>query len=108
MDPWFREDTLEAQARQHPWLRQQLAKKKSRAPDTDRGMQQIKASYYGLMTEVDDCLGRLFDALKEMGTWDDTLVVFSSDHGEQMGDQWLIGKCGYFCLLYTSPSPRDS
>jgi arylsulfatase A-like enzyme len=66
-------------------------------------MQQIKASYYGLMSEVDDCLGRLFEALKQMGAWDDTLVIFSSDHGEQMGDQWLIGKCGYFDPSYHIP-----
>ena len=55
------------------------------------------------MTEVDHNLGRLFAALKASGAWHDTLIVFTSDHGEQMGDHWLIGKLGYFDQSYAVP-----
>jgi arylsulfatase A-like enzyme len=45
----------------------------------------------------------LFDTLKSHGLWDSTLIVFTSDHGEQMGDHWLLGKMGYFDQSYHIP-----
>jgi arylsulfatase A-like enzyme len=36
----------------------------------------------GLIKQVDDQLGRLFDFLQSNGRWDDTLIVFTSDHGD--------------------------
>lgn len=56
---------------------------------------QIKATYFGMISEVDDQLGRVFAALKAAGTWDDTLLIFTSDHAELMGDHYLLGKGGY-------------
>jgi arylsulfatase A-like enzyme len=56
---------------------------------------QMRATYYGMMTEVDDCLGQVFDWLDQTGQWEDTLIVFTSDHGEQLGDHHLLGKIGY-------------
>ena len=49
-----------------------------------------------MMTEVDDQLGRLLDWLDATGQADDTLVVFTSDHGETLGDHWLLHKLGWF------------
>ena len=66
-------------------------------------VRQMRATYYGLMTEVDDQLGRVFDFLKETGQWDNTLIVFTSDHGEQLGDHHLLGKIGYFDQSYHIP-----
>jgi arylsulfatase A-like enzyme len=63
----------------------------------------MKASYFGLMSEVDANLGRLFDYLKANGLWDNTLIIFTSDHGEQMGDHHLLGKMGYFDESYHIP-----
>ncbi len=62
----------------------------------ERDLRQFRATYYGMMTQVDDQLGRLFDWLNENGKDDSTLIVFTSDHGEQLGDHHLIGKLGYF------------
>lgn len=56
---------------------------------------QIKATYFGMISEVDDELGRAFAAIKAAGLWNDTLVVFTSDHAELMGDHYLLGKGGY-------------
>jgi len=64
---------------------------------------QMRATYYGLMTEIDDQLGRVFSFLKETGQWDNTLIVFTSDHGEQLGDHHLLGKIGYFDQSYHIP-----
>ncbi len=65
-----------------------------RAPEleSDRDLQETRANYYGMITEVDASIGLLFDALDETGQWDDTLIVFSSDHGEYLGDHYLTGK----------------
>jgi arylsulfatase A-like enzyme len=99
----IRQPTLEQEVAQHPWLAYQLSRDKKRASVDEKEIRRIKASYYGLMSEVDDALGRLFDGLKALGQWHDTLVVFTSDHGEQMGDHWLMGKCGYFDASYHIP-----
>jgi arylsulfatase A-like enzyme len=56
---------------------------------------QIKATYLGMISEVDAQLGRVFEAIKAAGQWDDTLVIFTSDHAELMGDHYLLGKGGF-------------
>ena len=100
---FVRADSPQDEAAQHPWLAYQLADRNYRAPDSQRKLRRLKASYYGLMSEVDDNLGRLFAHLKATGQYDDTLIVFTSDHGEQLGDHWLLGKCGYFDQSYHIP-----
>jgi arylsulfatase A-like enzyme len=45
-----------------------------------------RAAYYGLITQIDYNLGRVFAALQDVGLFDDTLIVFTSDHGEYLGD----------------------
>lgn len=98
-----RKETHEAEGEQHPWLQHQLGRKLYRAPAVEKKLRRMKAVYYGLMSEVDEALGRVFAFLKESGRWDNTLIVFTSDHGEQMGDHWLLGKCGYFDASYRIP-----
>jgi arylsulfatase A-like enzyme len=95
--------TPDDEAAQHPWLAHQLSRRQFRAGADDKRMRRLKAVYYGLMSEVDAALGRVFAFLKESGRWDNTLIVFTSDHGEQMGDHWLLGKCGYFDASYRIP-----
>src|SRR5690606_21953573 len=66
-------------------------------------VKQMRATYYGLMSEVDAQLGRIFDFLQETGQWDDTLIIFTSDHAEQLGDHHMLGKLGYFDQSYPIP-----
>ena len=56
-----------------------------------------------MITEVDDQLGRLFAWLDESGQADHTFVVFTSDHGELLGDHWLTQKMGWFDTAYHVP-----
>jgi len=70
---------------------------------TEAEVAQMRATYCGLMSEIDDHLGRVFDYLKQTGQWDDTLIVFTCDHGEQLGDHHLLGKIGYFDESYRIP-----
>ncbi|WP_316233670.1 alkaline phosphatase family protein [Bradyrhizobium sp. SZCCHNPS2010] len=51
--------------------------------------QRVIPAYMGLIAQIDDQLGLLFAALEERGLTDDTLIVFTSDHGDYLGDHWL-------------------
>ena len=54
------------------------------------------SAYLGLVTMVDDCIGKVVRALKDKGVWDDALVVFTQDHGDLMGCHHLTQKhCFY-------------
>lgn len=62
-----------------------------------------KRAYYGLITELDYHLGRLITFLKDKGVYDETLLIFTSDHGELLGDKWLYEKGGYFDQSFHVP-----
>jgi arylsulfatase A-like enzyme len=98
-----RQPNRETEALQHPFLASCLQRHRVGAPTDDKKLARLKSSYFGLMTEVDHNLGRLFDYLKKSGQWENTLIIFTSDHGEQIGDHWLIGKLGYFDASYHVP-----
>jgi arylsulfatase A-like enzyme len=100
---FVRAESAEREVEQHPWLRFHLTRDYFRAPENERRLRRLKASYFGLMSEVDHQLGRLFAWLEERGLWNSTLVLFTSDHGEQMGDHWMLGKAGYFDQSFHIP-----
>ncbi len=47
---------------------------------------RVRSLYAGEAAYTDDCVGRLFDAMREMGYFDDTVVVVLSDHGHPLAD----------------------
>lgn len=49
----------------------------------------VRPAYQGLITQLDDHLGRLFDYMEDAGLMDNTLIVLTSDHGDFLGDHWL-------------------
>ena len=53
---------------------------------------RTKNFYYACVSFVDYQVGRIIQALKDRGMYDDTLILFSSDHGDMMGDFNAIGK----------------
>jgi arylsulfatase A-like enzyme len=57
---------------------------------------EMRAVYFGLIAEVDAHIGRIVSRLKATGEYEETLIVFTSDHGEMLGDHWCWGKGGYF------------
>lgn len=59
---------------------------------TPEQFQRIRALYAGEVTHVDRWCGHLFDTLREMDLWDDTMIVFTSDHGCMLGEQGEIHK----------------
>ncbi|MGC9450081.1 MAG: sulfatase-like hydrolase/transferase [Oceanipulchritudo sp.] len=62
----------------------------------ETGWRRMMAAYMGLNTLIDKYTGILLDKLEELGLADNTIVVFTSDHGEMMGSHGLVGKqCMY-------------
>ncbi len=54
------------------------------------------SEYYALVKEVDDWVGKILDKLDELGLTDNTLVIFTSDHGEMLGSHGLRGKFNFY------------
>jgi uncharacterized sulfatase len=68
-----------------------FAKQQVKKPDKLR-LRQYRAWYLGAVKLIDDCVGRLLDCLEQQGVLDRTIVIFTSDHGEYMGEHGLMGK----------------
>jgi arylsulfatase A-like enzyme len=68
---------------------------------SDLGWQTIKARYYGMVSLIDTSIGRMLEALRSAGMHENTIVVFTSDHGELLGDHGLLfkGPFHYDCLI---------
>lgn len=62
---------------------------------------EIIASYYAMVTQVDTETGRILHALDDQGLADDTVVIFTSDHGEMLGDHGMVlkGPMMYDCAV---------
>lgn len=99
----IRSPGLAAERAQHPFAAAVLGLDGIVAPEDEAELRQLRATYYGMMSEVDDQLGRLVDWLDDAGELDRTLVVLTSDHGDQMGDHGLIEKLGYWDESYHVP-----
>jgi arylsulfatase A-like enzyme len=75
---------------------------------------QVRRAYYALITQIDAHLGLLFGRLGELGLLENTWILFTSDHGEMLGDHHLGGKCvpfegaAHVPLIVKPPAtPRD-
>ena len=100
-----RHETREREAARHPYLREWLKEMSNPGyfdapfdvhalPEQD--YEDMRAVYFGLIAEVDHQIGRIIDHLKATGEYDETLIIFTSDHGEMLGDHWCWGKGGFF------------
>jgi len=56
----------------------------------------IRRAYYACITQIDYHLGLLFARLRELDLLDNTLIVFTSDHGEMLGDHHMGAKSTFF------------
>lgn len=83
--PRYKEGELEAMT---PHARKRI-REETRNPAHIR---QVIASYHAMCTHVDAMVGRIMARLKQAGLEEDTVVIYSSDHGEMLGDHGLILK----------------
>ncbi len=61
-------------------------------PEREDRLRRKMALYFGEVALIDDCVGRLLECLEEKGMLGDTIVVFTTDHGEYMGEHGLNAK----------------
>ena len=80
----------------HPVHEAMLALPWFAAPTEDDALREMRAQYYGMIGDVDAQMGRVWAALREWGLWDDTIIVLTSDHGEQLGDHGMVQKMCWF------------
>jgi arylsulfatase A-like enzyme len=59
---------------------------------TEREAREATALTYGMITMVDDAIGRVLERLKALGLAENTIVMFTADHGDYMGDHQLMLK----------------
>jgi arylsulfatase len=65
---------------------------------------QDLAKYWAMIEQIDDHVGRMLDALEESGQRDNTVVIFTSDHGHMIGDHGLSNKgCRFYEGLVRVP-----
>jgi choline-sulfatase len=63
---------------------------------SDEQIKRAKRAYYGSVSYVDDCIGRLLETLEGAGLADSTVIIFSGDHGDMLGERDLWYKMSYF------------
>jgi arylsulfatase len=63
---------------------------------TETDHRYVRAAYWAMCDLIDSQVGRLLDALEKSGQRDNTLIIFTSDHGEMLGDHGIYLKGPYF------------
>ncbi len=65
--------------------------------------QRMRRSYYALVRHIDDEVGRLIARLKATGEYENTIILFSSDHGDLMGEYGQFQKAVFYDLTANVP-----
>jgi len=73
----------------HPLFAEFMNRRVSRNFCRDEVRKKVIPAYMGLIKQIDDQMGRLFKHLENRGIADQTMIVFTSDHGDYLGDHWL-------------------
>jgi choline-sulfatase len=58
-------------------------------PIPEEHMRMARAAYYAMVTELDELIGKVIQEVERAGQWQNTLIVYTSDHGEMLGDHGL-------------------
>ncbi|MBN9563789.1 MAG: alkaline phosphatase family protein [Alphaproteobacteria bacterium] len=84
--------TEEERAHPHPVYGAFMQTRASRAFSREEVRQRVIPAYMGLIKQIDDQIGTLARFLAERDLSESTMVVFTSDHGDYLGDHWLGDK----------------
>lgn len=95
-DPQETGTAISPSSERHPFHDILLGLDEVSAPTDVESLQYLRSQYFGLVSAVDAELGRLWDALRTMDLWEDTVIIVTADHGEQLGDHGLREKVGWF------------
>ena len=122
-DPWFSQihpenidlpianTSMEELSHRHPLLKE-ISKKFLNEKNfteirfselTEKDIKNIKSTYFGMCSEVDHNIGKILKALENSGQINNTMIIFTSDHGEMLGENNLWGKLGWWDSSYRIP-----
>lgn len=96
----------------HPWIEKMAFAMVGEEGWTDEAeRRRAIAAYYGLTSYMDHNVGRIVAALRASGQYDNTTIIYSSDHGENLGVRGLWGKMNMYdesaaIPLIVSPAPN--
>lgn len=100
--PWWHKASLENEPLGGDSTARKFRATLSRAPDqSTEQLRDMTANYFGMISLIDDSVGRILSALADSGLEQNTIVVFSTDHGDLLGDHglYLKGPTPYEALL---------
>ncbi|WBU60563.1 sulfatase-like hydrolase/transferase [Paracoccus albus] len=81
----------------HPWVAKQAASLAGDSAMKDEDERQLaRRCYYALCSWMDHNVGRIVDALEQVGLSGDTTIIYSSDHGDNVGARGLWGKSNMY------------
>ncbi|MGH6621439.1 MAG: sulfatase-like hydrolase/transferase [Alphaproteobacteria bacterium] len=80
----------------HPWIQKMERNRNYNDFVTEESRRVVLASYYGCISYLDHNIGTVLDCLDECGLRDDTLIVYTSDHGDNLGTRRLFGKSNMY------------
>lgn len=80
---------------QHPWIRK-WREENGIVGIEDATVLRARAAYWGLVTSLDRMIGQILDALEENNLAENTIIVYLSDHGEQVGEHGLWWKQTFY------------
>ena len=100
--PWWHKASLEGDPKiDDPRLAEHRKKVSRLSAQTDEQLRHMTANYYGMISLIDHNVGRILSVLKDRGMAENTIVIYTSDHGEFLGDHglYLKGPMPYDGLL---------
>jgi len=81
--------------RLHPYNRRFI--RRSKIDDaTETEIRRTRAAYYGMVEFDDQLIGLLLDALRESSLLDETVVIYTSDHGDMLGEHGMLWKMSFY------------
>jgi len=91
--PWWHKAVLEGEPQLADPVMRKFRAQGSRVPQqSDEQLRHMTANYYGMISLLDHNVGRILDCVRDLGLDDNTLVVFTTDHGELLGNHGLYLK----------------
>ena len=91
--PWWHRAVLEGTPQLTDPVMLKFRTEGSRMPEqTDKQLAYMTANYYGMISQIDHNVGRIVDTLDALGCRDNTLVIYTTDHGELLGNHGLYLK----------------
>jgi len=100
--PWWHRAALEGVPQMSNEELRGFRERFSRTPaQTDRQLRDLIANYYGMISLIDHQVGRIRQAVRDNGLEENTVIVYSTDHGDWLGDHGLLlkGPMAYEGLL---------